>query len=187
MVLNLAVIAKPADNIKINKLILLACPVQTETAHFTNHKMFKKIISCYSHADFIQTLDPQKVNIFKDMIRKAIEKKSIEPIKDGFAHIKKTPFFSERHFDPSPGLIQAEIKWGDLEPDYEHELHMLSDHAKIIKPLLGYLAKPNRGLRHIEFMLPPFIKKLPDVLHKVEQESQQNPKNQDAADIVLEL
>lgn len=44
-------------NLKIDKLILYATPVQKETAHFSENKIFKNIYSFYSQADNVQHND----------------------------------------------------------------------------------------------------------------------------------
>lgn len=44
-------------NLKINKLILLGTPVQSETSQFIDNPMFEKIYSFYSKSDMIQIAD----------------------------------------------------------------------------------------------------------------------------------
>lgn len=48
-----------SDDMIIENLILLACPVQKETKDFIKHKFFKKIYSFYSSMDVFQIIDPQ--------------------------------------------------------------------------------------------------------------------------------
>lgn len=74
----------------IDKLILLACPVQCETKHLIKHKMFKKIYNIYSTVDMLQVMDPQGI--------KTRNKN------------KNYPIFSERHFDHIENLKQSAIK-----------------------------------------------------------------------------
>ncbi len=45
----------------IDELILLACPVQKETAQNVTHRFFKKVYSIHSHYDLIQVIDPQGI------------------------------------------------------------------------------------------------------------------------------
>lgn len=51
-------------NLKIEKLILLACPVQDSTASFAQHKIFNQIYAFYSKTDLIQVLALQKFRKF---------------------------------------------------------------------------------------------------------------------------
>jgi len=58
--LNLAAIRQdkyPLSPLTINELILLGCPVQTETDYLITDQIFKKIYHIYSHADRIQRID----------------------------------------------------------------------------------------------------------------------------------
>ncbi len=86
--------------IKVDELILLACPVQEETKHYVASSVFKRIYSIHSHRDFIQVLDPQGLHHFWSRYRRA-----------GFwgclnQALCLTPLFSGRHFPPSPNLLQ---------------------------------------------------------------------------------
>lgn len=71
---------------KIDKLILLACPVQEATADYVTSSTFKKVFSLYSATDLVQIADPQ-----------------------GFYAPNTLSFFSRRIFNPAPRLIQAQI------------------------------------------------------------------------------
>lgn len=57
--LNMAKIKNCCTDACIDELILLACPVQEQTAHYAHDGLFKKIYSLYSLTDSIQVLDPQ--------------------------------------------------------------------------------------------------------------------------------
>ena len=59
VVLNISKVADKDPDIKINNLILLACPVQKHTREFVNDGVFENVYSFYSSLDFIQVLDPQ--------------------------------------------------------------------------------------------------------------------------------
>lgn len=91
--INLAAIALEEGDkeFKIDRLILIAPPVQKIYSFLLSSEIFKKIYSFYSTSDFIQILDPQKK----------------------YFHTRKLnipiPFFSERIFDPQPNLIQSKI------------------------------------------------------------------------------
>ena len=77
------------QNINIDELVLLACPVQQATANYITHPMFKKIYSLYSRVDLLQVVDPQGLR------------------KDGF----EKPLFSERLFPKQDNLKQVEIQF----------------------------------------------------------------------------
>ena len=96
--LNLAKIKNINDNeLAIDKLILLACPVQKRTKDLIKDStIFKNVYSFYSTLDAMQILDPQGFH--------RIDKAEIQPIK------KKGSFFSRRRFDSSENLRQAKIK-----------------------------------------------------------------------------
>jgi hypothetical protein len=85
--LNLAneYIKDPHPSMAIDELILLACPVQKETAAYAASPLFKKIYSLYSHGDIIQILDPQ-----------GLHNKG-----------KRFPLFSHRRFDYNPKIRQV--------------------------------------------------------------------------------
>lgn len=74
-------------DIEIDRLILLACPVQKKTVPFVQHSMFKHVYSFYSSLDAIQVLDPQ-----------------------GIQTADKGKIFSERLFPASKNLVQINIK-----------------------------------------------------------------------------
>ena len=45
------------QNLKIDKLILIGAPVQSETADLITNSMFKKVYSFYSNGDYVQVVD----------------------------------------------------------------------------------------------------------------------------------
>ena len=84
------------DDLEIDNLILLACPVQNETKQFIKHKIFKKIYSFYSSMDVFQILDPQGLHGFNK-----------NQDKDSKCYL---PLFSERRFECHEKLCQVKIK-----------------------------------------------------------------------------
>ena len=80
--------------LKINELILLACPVQDETKDQVNNNIFNKIYSIYSPWDVIQVADPQveHANSWKDLLDYNKWK------------------FSDRKFKHSLNLRQVEVR-----------------------------------------------------------------------------
>lgn len=79
----------------IDKLILLAPPVQKATAQHSSSPLFKKVISLYSSADIIQVADPQ-----------------------GLQSKDAGSLFSKRIFGESPRLIQARIFLDKYSPSH---------------------------------------------------------------------
>lgn len=80
------------DRFTVNELILLACPVQHETAPYIANPMFKKIYSFYSYTDLIQIIDPQRLHNFNK---------------------KNIPLFSERRFPEHKKLMQVQLTFNN--------------------------------------------------------------------------
>lgn len=146
VILHLAEITDPDGfDLTISKAILLACPVQKNTAHLINSPIFKRIYSLHSHTDMIQIADMQ-----------GLRKKKHE----------HKPFFSERHFDANPKLVQVLIRWKNCPTWHEQDriidefmLKHLTNGIKMIN-----LIKKNRGLFHVEFQLLPFVRHLGSII-----------------------
>lgn len=77
----------------IEQLILLACPIQSQTMHYARAPLFKNIYSLFSILDLLQIADPQGL--------RTINKKN------------GIPLFSQRRFSPHPKIKQAAIKLDD--------------------------------------------------------------------------
>ncbi|MBT3456370.1 hypothetical protein HN446_04875 [bacterium] len=92
-------------NIKIDKLIMLACPVQEKTSHLINSDTFKTVYAIHSHADIIQVIDPQGIKELSEMINDGISNITLKKIP------KPQMFFSHRHFKPSEKLRQIEVSF----------------------------------------------------------------------------
>lgn len=78
----------------VDKLILLAPPVQEVTKQYTVSPVFKRIYSLYSSADVMQVSDPQALYW------------------ESYAYSKPVtniPLFSRRTFEPAPHIIQVRI------------------------------------------------------------------------------
>lgn len=92
--LNLANHAKEnGAKFKIEKLILLACPIQEQTCQLVNHEIFKNVYNIYSTSDLIQIIDPQGLHS---------ENKG-----------KNVPFFSARKFQKCSKVKQCEVTIDD--------------------------------------------------------------------------
>lgn len=86
----------------IDRLILLASPVQLATAHLVRSPVFKQVFSFYSSADLGQIIDPQ--GMYEETKKVS---KDISP-----------PLFSRRTFDPAPNLVQARILFNKQSPGH---------------------------------------------------------------------
>lgn len=97
--LNLPSISKQCEKpLIIDKLIMMACPVQAKTMECIKDPMFKRIYSLYSSLDFVQILAPQ-------MVYKVKETK-----KGRYKAEWKFPPFSNRRFPHHPTVAQVKIK-----------------------------------------------------------------------------
>ncbi|MCL4361622.1 alpha/beta hydrolase [Candidatus Dependentiae bacterium] len=103
--LNLAHFSKenPENQLKIDKLILLACPVQKVTEKFAKSDVFEKVYSLYSTSDMFQILDPQGVY------------KESKKIRDKGEYV---PFLSERRLPRAPNTVQARIVLNKSNPKH---------------------------------------------------------------------
>jgi hypothetical protein len=77
----------------IDELVLLACPVQTQTMHYACAPTFGKVYSLYSMLDVLQIVDPQGLQ----------KEKSDQHV----------PLFSERFFPRNEKIEQVAIKIND--------------------------------------------------------------------------
>ena len=93
--LNLAALTQEHNDtsLKINRLILLCCPVQDATQEYVNAPLFERVFHLYSSQDLIQIIDPQGFYAEDDTGHSA------------------SSFFSERIFKNAHShVIQAEIR-----------------------------------------------------------------------------
>lgn len=99
--LNLAAVAQEHNDTEfyIDRLILLAGPVQEATKKYIKSPIFKKIISFYSESDVFQVIDPQGLQYRKT------KKEIIEQ-----------PLFSERLWPDDERLVQVKVLFGKTDP-----------------------------------------------------------------------
>lgn len=121
--LNLARVAQERrdDQLTIDRLVLLACPVQKATAHHIHAPCFKRIYALYSPIDCVQVLDPQGL-----YAESKTDSKS------------DCPLFSQRQFPHNEKLMQCRLRFN------------------------------GHGMAHIDFILRPFLRKLPGILKDLE-------------------
>ena len=93
VVLNLPLVQKDKPfRIIVDELVLLACPVQQQTAENLKNPMFREIIACYSKNDILQIIDLQGMH------------------KENESQRKHGSLFSKRRFKKQDNLVQARIK-----------------------------------------------------------------------------
>lgn len=163
--LNLAKIS--TGDISIDRLILLACPVQEETRLYIDHPLFKQRYSLHSHTDMVQVLDVQKLHPFRHIHKKIKKKRSLSPLKKAFKESAKLPLFSHRHFKAQIPLKQVSIRWEYTKPWNEEDIAIFSHFRKFIRTTFGKL-QSQRGLLHLEFLLPSFLQELPGIIKTVD-------------------
>lgn len=133
----------------VDELILLACPVQQETAMYTQHPLFISLYSVHSHLDVIQRLDPQGVHNFL----KSVHTKGLEFT---VAHLRQVgPLFSTRHFDPNPRLTQIQVKYPSRE--LFHIEFILPDYIKSLPAFMRHIqALPKEATsQELLYIIPP--------------------------------
>jgi len=92
------------NRLKIEELILLACPVQKKTAHLINDPLFEQIYSFYSHRDRGQIADPQGL---RHMLASPFL--LLQKLFSGNRAYDDIPFFSERRFVEQKNMVQLEV------------------------------------------------------------------------------
>lgn len=150
-------------NFSIENLILLACPVQHKTKNYSKSSFFKNIYSLFSKNDILQILDPQIINALGHKVKKAWNKRSTQPLK-GLWKKFRLPFFSHRTFDTHPHTYHIEVSWKDKAKWSEEDFDIYGTLKHYGKKITALDMDKPRGLRHIEFLIPTFIEKLPTVL-----------------------
>lgn len=160
--LNLAAVAPEDNPLTIDRVILLACPVQQETAGLADAPMFKSIYACHSHNDQIQILDPQGLHPIKEGIKESWQNGSLKPLAQSAKEISQRPLFSERHF-ASNKVKHVNCTWQTKAPWSEADLNVFGSLKDVVKKWAEWDTN-SRGLMHIEFLLPSFLTKLPELL-----------------------
>ena len=168
--------------LSIDRLILLACPVQKETTPGLRSPLFNKIYSLHSHMDALQVLDPQGFHAFIDCSTEAWSKWSLEPMRELFYGNRGRPVFSERHFEPQDNLTQVRVRWEQTHPWSDEDLAIFSEFRTVVEGIMTPYLPAQRDLLHIEFMLPSFLKNLPWLLANLEATPDSPTQTPDAPD-----
>lgn len=163
-------------SVSIEKLILLACPVQEKTKPYTQSALFKYIYAAYSDKDYFQILDMQGLHPMWETLDIALRSSSLEPIKNMWrTHKRPAKLLSERLFPNQANLRQACIKWDQKSPKWSTKdlcimEPFLSQHniQKLQTKLQNYDQK-ERSLMHIEFLFPTFLEQLPHIINTLEK------------------
>lgn len=124
--LNLAFCAQKDNNtsFSVDRLILLAPPVQEVTKPFAHSPIFKRVYTFYSSADIMQVGDAQGLYWQSYAYTKP------------YTHI---PFLSKRTFDAAPNIIQTRVLLDWQSPGHLHFL--LSRFIKTLPALLKLVTK----------------------------------------------
>lgn len=125
---------KEHQSLSIDRLILLAPPVQHATAQLISSSLFKRIYSFYSNADVLQVADPQ--GMYKKF------KKS------------DTPLFSQRTYNADvPHLTQARVLMHYKSPGHRDFIH--PEFFKHVPSLLEILDEAHtKETRHVMVNIP---------------------------------
>lgn len=156
--------------LKIDKLILLACPVQKKTRPYITSRLFKNVYSIHSHKDYFQILDIQGLHPVRDAFKNAVTALSFEPIRHAWQKNQDTKLFSERHFDLHANLKQACVEWKPTTEKWSKkdlcivEPFFQEVHIKRLQTKLQQYDQRKRGLMHVEFLFPTFLLKLPQII-----------------------
>lgn len=141
--LSLADIAKRRKDtaISIDRLILFAAPVQEATCSYISSPVFKNVISCYSTADLIQVIDPQRItNRSKNVVLSSAQ-----------------PFFSKRTFPHSPNLKQVRVLLNMQNPG--HRSFLMAPFLKQLPEILSLIEKEACSSSEYIVNVPPRAEK----------------------------
>jgi hypothetical protein len=161
--------------ISIKRALLLACPVQEQTAAYTQHSLFQSLYSLHSHDDLLQIIDQGSLQLPRKLIETWQQDKVINP-KKFIQTIRnnKWQLGSGRHFSTQNNLIQAELTWQSepMHQPYNVDKGLIFERAlyKATHPF----SPTNRGVLHTEFTTPAFFKQIPDIIQNLDTEWAKN-------------
>lgn len=150
----------------VDKLLLLACPIQIETLPYTESPLFKYVMNIYSNDDLIQVIDPQCLQPFIGNPQKKSFSKA-------WNMAIKRPFFSKRCIKNTLSTCNIKVSWIAGAPWDECEAYIPHTHITAFKWMsdAADFFNKQRGLSHIEIELPFFLKHLPGLLDHIQQGS----------------
>lgn len=163
------------NSFRIEKLILLACPVQEKTKLYTQSSLFKSIYSIHSDKDYFQILDMQGLHPIWTALDGALKSSSLTPIKNAWREYGRfTKLLSERHFPRQSNLKQACIEWKKNTPKWSTkdlcimEPFLSQKGMQRLQINLQSYDQKERGLMHIEFLFPTFLQQLPYIIQTLD-------------------
>ncbi len=115
------------EDIIIDELIMLACPVQQQTLHCIRDPLFKRIYALYSTLDTLQVLAPQ--GLYKREEKTALFSKRLFPPQANLSQIKirlngraifHNEFVLERFLCHLPDIIDAIKEWQTSDIDHQN-------------------------------------------------------------------
>ncbi len=161
---------KKPNAFTVDQLILLACPVQKETSKYITDPIFKHAFNIHSHDDMIQILDMQKFHPIQPAFQQAWSDKTFAPITCAFWKCVECPLFSERHFLNNPKLKQVRMKWDGKPLWSKQDTDLFGPLVSKVHKTTRFIARSNRGLLHIEFIIPTFFHNLPRIMHETKKD-----------------
>lgn len=170
VILNMASLHQSGASIQITKTILLACPVQQDTASATSNPLFGFVYSLHSHVDLVQIMDPQRLQPYREAYLQCQESKSWAPLKEAYFIGLEQPLLSERHFPAHRNLIQANVCWENFSPFSDPQSSSTNRFESFIHRAINYLSKQKRGVLHSEFITPEFMQHLPHIITQLNQQ-----------------
>lgn len=138
------------SSLRIDRLILLAPPVQEVTRPLVHAPIFKRVYSCYSAGDLVQIADPQGI---QKSMRQGNE---------------KLPLFSRRTYQKGPNLTQAQITFDTRSPG--HRDFILVPFFSQLPAILKLLDTPLARQQEQVIVDVPFKGRAPQLLIEKKQE-----------------
>lgn len=154
------------SQLSIDRLILLATPIQRDTSLYADSPLFKKIYSLHSHADLHQ-IGALQINTDHNDATTLWE--------------KFLALFSERHLPSRPHICQACITWQKGAPWKQIKAPLVNPVGKLWVPFFSHFIDKfsrERGLWHVEFELQPFMSQLPYILTELDKMADSKTENE---------
>lgn len=142
---------------EIERLVLLACPIQAETVGYTQSSLFRSIINAYSKDDIVQVMDPQWIQPFL-----ASGKKNFSKAWNTATH---RSVFSGRTIKNTPHIKNVSVAWCSGVPWKECYKYIPKNKTSPVKALsdCADFFNSKRGLSHVEIKMPFFLKHIPAI------------------------
>jgi len=157
---------KTEPTLLVDRAVLLACPIQTETIAHVTSPLFRSILNIYSENDMIQIIDPQWVQPFIGLDKKGFS--------TAWKAAMSRPWFSKRTIPQLPNIKNIQVSWCSGAPWDDCMAYMTKNQIKIFKAMsdTADFFSTKRGLSHIEIQLPFFLKHIPAIMHLADEHAQ---------------